>query len=75
MNLKFNYILMFVILALVPEQLSCQAIFDTLNLKEFEVIADHPESGNQSRTQSIDSIQMHEFSQQDLGKIRGCLGG
>ncbi|PKP31440.1 MAG: hypothetical protein CVT99_08840 [Bacteroidetes bacterium HGW-Bacteroidetes-16] len=73
MNLKFNYILMFVMLALVPEQLSCQAIFDTLNLKEFEVIADHPESGSQSRTQSIDSIQMREFSQQDLGELLAAL--
>ncbi|OFY48277.1 MAG: hypothetical protein A2W85_13975 [Bacteroidetes bacterium GWF2_41_31] len=73
MNLKFNYILMVVMLALVPVQLSCQAIFDTLNLKEFEVIADHPESGNQSRTQSIDSIQMREFSQQDLGELLAAL--
>ncbi len=73
MNLKFNYILMVAMLALVPVQLSCQAIFDTLNLMEFEVIADHPESGNQSRTQSIDSIQMHEFSQQDLGELLAAL--
>ncbi|PIQ31447.1 MAG: hypothetical protein COW63_07950 [Bacteroidetes bacterium CG18_big_fil_WC_8_21_14_2_50_41_14] len=73
MKLKFNYILMVVMLALMPVQLSCQAIFDTLNLKEFEVIADHPESGNQSRTQSIDSIQMSEFSQQDLGELLAAL--
>ncbi len=49
--------------------LHAQAIFDTLNLIEFEVIAKQFQGGNTAKSQQLDSIQMREFDQQDLGDL------
>lgn len=50
-----------------------QAVFDTLNLVEFEVVDYHASHVITSKTQTIDSLDMREFNQQDLGEMLSLL--
>ncbi len=72
-NFKFSCLIVFLTLLSGAESLMGQAIFDTLNLKEFEVVDSYFLSGNTSRSQQIDSLHMTEFGQQDLGEMLSAL--
>lgn len=69
MIFKGRNILLFSILFAGTTCLHGQAIFDTLYLNEFEIIGYQDQGGSTVKVQQIDSLQMHEFGQQDLGEM------
>lgn len=73
MRLKKRHILLILSLLFLQSKLYCQAIFDTVDIKEFEIIGFQFQETATSKTQTIDSMQMREFGQQDLGELLSAI--